>query len=413
VGTALWEHREWLLVAEAFFVLSFLAGWWLVRALFRPMRLLREAVDFIQAGEFATRMRETGRPELDPLIQVYNRMADTLRRERVRSEEQEHFLQRVLQASPTGVITLDLEGRVTMANPSAEALLRRGDEELTGRALSGLGSPLADALASMEPEESLLVPLQGRRRIRCRMLTFMDRGFARRFLLMDELTEELHRSEKAAYEKLIRMTSHEVSNTAAAVGSLLQSCLRYADQLSEPDRADFAGALGVAIARTGRMNTFVQDFAEVVRLPAPRRLPGDVNGLLQEVGLLLREDSARRRVEWVWEVDGGLPPVSMDATQMEQVFLNVCKNGLEAIGEDGTLTVRTGLDRGRPFAVIRDSGGGIPPEAREQLFTPFFTTKRDGQGIGLTLVQEVLLAHGFDFSLEGDGAGGTEFTVLF
>jgi nitrogen fixation/metabolism regulation signal transduction histidine kinase len=412
-GALFAENRVWLLAVEGFFLLSFLAGLRLLRALFRPIATLREAVDLIKAHDFSTRLREAGQAELDPLIRVYNRMADSLREERIRGEEQENFLQRIIAASPSGVLTLDLEGRVTMANPSAALLLKRELSEIQGHRLEELGSPLADELASLGDRETRLVSVQGRRRIRCRGLTFMDRGFTRRFFVMDEMTEELHRSEKAAYEKLIRTMSHEVNNTAGAVSSLLDSCLAYGEQLAPGDRDDFAGALGVAIARTGRMDRFMQEYASVVRLPAPRRQECDVKELVEEVALLLKEDSDRRRIQWRWECDGELPPVSMDLVQMEQALINICKNGLEAIGENGAITVRLGLDRGRPYLVIRDSGHGFTPEVRDRLFTPFFTSKESGQGIGLTMVQEILLGHGFDFSLEGGGERPTEFTILF
>jgi nitrogen fixation/metabolism regulation signal transduction histidine kinase len=407
------ENRIWLLAVEGFFLISFLAGLWLLRALFRPIGTIREAVDLIKAHDFSTRLREVGQAELDPLINVYNRMADTLREERIRGEEQEHFLQRIVAASPSGVLTLDLDGRITMANPSAALLLRREREDLVGRRLQELGSPLADQLTTLGDQATRLISLQGRRRIRCRGLAFMDRGFARRFFIMDELTEELHRSEKAAYEKLIRTMSHEVNNTTGAVSSLLDSCLAYGDQLAPEDRADFTDALGVAISRTGRMNHFMHEFASVVRLPVPQRRECDIKGLVVEVARLLKEDSDRRRVRWQWELAGELPPVSMDLVQMEQALINICKNSLEAIGEDGTITVRLGLDRGRPYLVIRDNGDGITPEVRDKLFTPFYTSKERGQGIGLTMVQEILLGHGFDFSLESDGAGHTDFTILF
>jgi nitrogen fixation/metabolism regulation signal transduction histidine kinase len=406
-------HRVWLLAVEGFFLLSFLCGLWLVRALFEPIRLIRTGAEFIRDHDFSTRLREVGQPELDPLIAVYNKMAEHLRQERIRSEEQEHFLQRIITVSPSGILALDLEGRITLANPSAAALLRSTPEDLRGITLGELASPLADRLEEMEPGSTELIPLQGRRRIRCSALTFMDRGFARRFLLMDELTDELHRSEKGAYEKLIRMMSHEVNNTAGAVGSLLNSCLEYRDQIDPADRDDFADALGVAISRTGRMNRFMQEFAEVVRLPVPSRRSCDLRELLEEIERLFREECAGRSIRWKWDHREALPEIEMDPAQMEQAFINICRNALEAIGEDGTVTVRTGRDRNRPYAMILDTGGGIPDPVREQLFTPFFTSKENGQGIGLTMVQEILLGHGFDFSLESGEAGTSRFTILF
>jgi len=406
-------RRIWLPVVEGVALLSFAVGLRLVHVLFAPLRLVRSGADLLQESDFATRFREVGQAELDPLIRVYNLMAHRLREERIRSEEQEHFLQKIVAASPSGVLTLDLDGRITMANPAAANLLGSTAEVLQGRRLAELGSPFAAALAGLQPGRTELLRLQGRRRVSGRVLTFMDRGFARRFLLLDELTEELHRNEKAAYEKLIRMMSHEVNNTTGAVRSLLESCLDYAEQLAPADRRDFAHALGVAIGRTGRMNQFMQDFADVVRLPAPRKQACDLRELLERIEILLQEESARRRIRWVWEGDEGLPPQHVDPVQMEQALLNICKNALEAMGENGTLGVHLDRDHGRACVRITDTGGGLPEAVREQLFTPFFTTKENGQGIGLTMVQEILLAHGCDFALENGPAGTAVFSVLF
>ena len=98
---------------------------------------------------------------------------------------------------------------------------------------------------------------------------------------------------------------------------------------------------------------------------------------------------------------------------MEQVFINIIKNAMEAVGTDGTITVRSGRDNSKYFLAIEDTGGGISEEVRKNLFTPFFSTKDFGQGIGLTLVQEILNRHNFDFSLEGKTGNSTRFTIYF
>jgi signal transduction histidine kinase len=104
-------------------------------------------------------------------------------------------------------------------------------------------------------------------------------------------------------------------------------------------------------------------------------------------------------------------PVALDRSQMEQALLNVIKNGLEAIGADGRLVIRVTTPDGVPSIAIEDSGPGLTDEVRAHLFTPFFSTKEGGQGIGLTMVQEILSGHGFPFALEGPPGGPTVFTV--
>lgn len=104
--------------------------------------------------------------------------------------------------------------------------------------------------------------------------------------------------------------------------------------------------------------------------------------------------------------------VNIDVQQMEQVLVNIIKNSLEAIDENGAITIQTSYVPSRILRII-DTGTGIPPEQRGQLFAPFFSTKRDGQGIGLTLIREILINHGFNFNLESTGKGHTEFWIEF
>jgi two-component system, NtrC family, nitrogen regulation sensor histidine kinase NtrY len=407
------QHRLWLLAVEAVFVASLYAGWRLIRGLFSGLDLVKSGAQFISDSDFTARFNEAGHPELDQLIQVYNRMVDHLREERVRLQEQNYFLDKVLTASPSGVVTLDFDGRVALVNPSALKMLGLPRESLIGRRLDELPTPLAPALGTLAVGEAKVLPLQAGRRVRCQRAQFLDRGFARHFILIEELTEELRQTEKAAYERLIRLMSHEVNNSVGAANSLLHSCLHYAGQLSADDRPDFEHALGVVIARTDQLSALMKSFADVARLPPPRLEPCDVRRLVEDVAVLLRAESERRRVAWEWEVRERLEPIPMDPAQMEQAFVNVCKNALEAIGESGRIKVQLGRLSGRAFVTVEDSGGALTPEVREHLFTPFFTTKPGGQGIGLTLVREVLHNHRFDFALEGRPGEATRFTVYF
>jgi signal transduction histidine kinase len=258
--------------------------------------------------------------------------------------------------------------------------------------------------------------VRGRRRVRCHAATFMDRGFPRRFLLLDELTDELHKTEKRAYEKLIRMMSHEVNNTSGAVQSLLQSCLLYRRQLNDGDREDFAQALEVAIRRTAHLDEFMRGFANVVRLPQPRLQPSDPWEIAAQVGLLFRDQCRASRIRWHEEIEADLPRVDCDPVQLEQVLLNVVKNAVEAIqatGEPGEIVLRGVRQGRRSLLSVADSGPGLSPEVQANLFTPFYTTRENGQGIGLTMVQEILLAHGFDFALDNRESSGAEFTIIF
>ncbi len=419
------QNRLWLFAVELVFVASLATGVALVRRMFRALAFVGDSAQFLHDSDYTTRFRDVGQPEIDQLIGVYNRMVDSLRAERQRVQEQHYFLGRVLDVSPSGIVVLDLDGRIELVNPAAERLLQRTAGDLRGRPLPAPDVPLLETTASLSPGEARVIAAHGGRRVRVQRGTFLDRGFARSFLLLEELTEELRQSEKAAYEKLIRMMSHEVNNSVGASSSLLQSSLSYSAQLSDDDRADFERALQIAIDRMGQLNVFMRSFADVVRLPPPGRQAVNLVEVLRRIEGLVRADREARGIGWRWAIEEDPAVVTIDPVQIEQALLNIVKNAVEAIDDGaplpagvrrdgdvrGTVTVRLRRVDARWRLEIEDTGPGVTQAVREQLFTPFFTTKPHGQGIGLTVVQEILSNHGFAFSLDSTPPGPTTFTI--
>lgn len=374
-----------LLAVELLFVVSIATGIVLVRALFVPLRMVRTGAELMRERDFTAHFLEVGQPELDELIRIYNKMIDRLREERLRAEEQHSFLEKVLDASPAGVVTLDYEQRVSLLNRSALRFLDAGPEPLR---------------------------LVGRR-VKIAHATFYDRGHPRSFYVLEEVTEDLRASEKAAYEKLIRMITHEVNNSVGAVRSLLESLGHYAGQVGETDRSEFRGALDVAVGRMNNLNGFMRGFSEVVRLPAPELRACAIATLVDDILVLLRPQLDQRRITASWDARDEIEPVLADKNQMEQVLVNVFKNAMEAIGEDGRIGVRYVRNGARPVLTIRDTGKGLTTDARAKLFTPFYSTKRDGRGLGLTVIREILAQHRFEYSLEPLPERGAEFRIGF
>jgi nitrogen fixation/metabolism regulation signal transduction histidine kinase len=405
------DHPALILVLEGLLLASAVAGYAVVRSFFVPLQLIRTGAQLIAERDFTSQFRFVGQAEIDDLIRLYNRMIERLREERLKLREQEQFLGRVLQASPAGVLTLDHDGRVSQMNPSAGRLLGFSEEKAAGRSLAEMEAGPARDMAALGVGESRVLHLSGLRRLKCARGEFYDCGFPRSFYTVEELTDELRASEKEAYGKLIRQISHEVNNSVGAVSSLLESCRTYADQLQPPDRTDFLGAIDVAVTRMHSLGSFMKGFAEVVRLPAPQRRPCDLRGLAEEIACLIRPQAEKRAIRLTISSDPGLPSLLADRDQMGQVLLNLLANAMEAIGEHGAITLELRGEEERVVLRLRDSGPGIPPEVRSKLFTPFFSTKRDGRGLGLTIIQEILSNHGFGFGLENRAEGGAEFLI--
>jgi two-component system, NtrC family, nitrogen regulation sensor histidine kinase NtrY len=386
------EHQEWLFVVEVSFVISILISYRMVNALFVPMELIRTGAELISERDFTSRFVPIGQPEMDRLIEIYNAMIDRLRDERLAAEEQQHLLQKIVEASPSGIVICDFQGKIQQSNPAAQRMLSE--------------PAVSEALPSLAPGESKLVTLAGARKLKIWNAEFRDRGFAKTFYLLEEMTEELRLTEKTAYEKLIRMMSHEVNNSVGAVRSLLESVLRYAEQIGPDDRGDFTNALTIAAARIESLNRFMSGFADVVRLPAPHPRKVELANVIDDIATLLRPELEQRRISLRIDVARDAT-IRVDQSQFEQVIINVIRNAMESIGEDGEIAVswREGV------LSVADTGHGIDPAARDELFTPFFTTKREGRGLGLTIVSEILNNHHLPFTLQNRAGGGAEFRV--
>jgi two-component system, NtrC family, nitrogen regulation sensor histidine kinase NtrY len=390
----LMEDQFWLFVVEVFFAVSVVISYRLVTALFVPLELIRTGAELISERDFTSRFVPVGQPEMDRLIEIYNAMVDRLREERLAAEEQQQLLQKIVEASPSGIVICDFDGGVQQANPAAKRLLSE--------------PAVAEALPSLAPGESRLVTLARARRLKVWHAEFRDRGFAKTFYLLEEMTEELRLTEKTAYEKLIRMMSHEVNNSVGAVRSLLESVLRYAEQVSLNDRDDFTNALTIAAARIESLNRFMTGFADVVRLPPPHPREMELALVVEDLATLLRPELEQRHIALRVDVARDAN-VRVDQSQFEQVVINVIRNAMESIGDNGEITVswRAGV------LSIADTGHGIDPAARDELFSPFFTTKREGRGLGLTIVSEILTNHHLPFTLQNREGGGAEFRVTF
>jgi len=386
------ESPLMLFAVEAIFAVSIVVSHRLVRALFVPLDLIATGAELIAERDFTSRFVPVGQPEMDSLIAVYNDMIDRLRDERLAGEEQHQLLDRIVDASPSGIVICDFDGNIEQMNPAARALVT---------------PELLAEMATLHSGESRLVNDAGPRRLKVWRAEFRDRGFAKTFFVIEEMTEELRLSEKAAYEKLIRMMSHEVNNSVGAVRSLLESSLRYAPQVHDEDRDDFTSALTIASLRVDALNRFMAAFADVVRIPQPHRTRVNARDLVTRIAALLRPELEGRNIALRLDLDD--TPVDADESQLEQVVINVVRNAIDAIGAGGTIDVT--LHEGT--LTVADSGGGISPDAAHDLFTPFFTTKREGRGLGLTIVQEILNNHGFTYSLGNRPGGGAEFRVAF
>lgn len=405
------EEKIWFILSEFFILGSVFLSIRLYRSLIQPIQTITAGTEAIKDRDFNVKFLETGSSEMNKLVSTYNQMIDKLRTEGIKQQEQHFFLDKLIQTSPVGIIILDFDENISSLNPKARMLLEISDQSFQGQSIHSLNHPITTVLSQLKTGQSKTIQLSGVQTFKCQKAHFVDRGFNHHFITIEELTTEILAAEKQAYGKVIRMMAHEVNNSIGAINSILESVLNYKNQLEPTDQSDYENALEVAIERNDRLNYFMRNFADVIRLPLPKLEQYDLNQLIASILVLFHAQAKWQQIDLVFEKTDQPFYVNMDVAQMEQVLVNITKNAIESIEKTGAIAFE--INPKAKQLMISDTGKGISKELEPLLFTPFFSTKSTGQGIGLTLIRDILMNHGFAFSLETVRKGRTEFCLTF
>jgi len=203
--------------------------------------------------------------------------------------------------------------------------------------------------------------------------------------------------------------AHEVKQPIAAAVNSANSCIEWLAH--EPPNLDRARAAAARIDKYGnRAAEIIDRIRSFYRKSPPQRELVDVNGIIQEMLTLLEGEAARHSVAMRTELAGELPKIMADRVQLQQVFMNLMLNGIEAMeSSGGELTVKSQVKDGQLLFLVSDTGGGLPIEKMDQIFSAFFTTKPQGSGMGLAISRSIVESHGGRLWATGNGGQGAAF----
>lgn len=367
------------------------------RGFMLPYKAAELGLDLLNSQELNNRLAHVGEPGADRIVDLFNRLSAHLREESIRLREQDTLISSIIQISPVGIAMLDLQLRVSTANNSFATLCGTPLDNILGKDIRTVESDIVKTLLDLKEGEERVVSTSRGERLKCCSHHFMSQGFRRRFFRIEPLSEEIRIAEKNAYEKVIRMISHEVNNTLGGVDTVLQSIA------DDPGFDDDIRQLATSTSqRCAAMSEFITSFASLARIPSPR----------------LTRISLRKEIEaqlpFLASMCGSVATVHLtpgeevttlaDSSLLQQCIVNIVKNGVEAIAEikeadtdsspDGCISIGVAATPEGAELSISNNGAPISPETIASIFTPFFSTKRSGRGIGLTLVSEILHRHG-------------------
>ena len=338
-----------------------------------------------------------------------NRIKEILSRTKLRAEERERYYQLIMESAQTGLITVNDTGSVYQAN--SEALRIFALPQLTHiRQLESSAPEVARALAAIRPGEKLRVSCTTETgemalTLGCAEITLEDRH--RRVISVSDINSEVSEIQVESWSKLSRILTHEIMNSLAPVTSLSDTLL----QIDRPLDSDVKRGLETISATSRRLVTFVDGYRRFTRIPAPQREPFEVRELIrQAVVLTAAEDDLRIHVD----IDPADTMLYADKTQLGQVAGSLLKNAREAIAgrPDGEIEIRSRIDAAEHVVIdFSNNGGAIPAEVAENIFTPFYTTKPDGSGIGLSLSRRIMQLHGGSLRLSCNTDRRVTFTL--
>jgi two-component system nitrogen regulation sensor histidine kinase NtrY len=393
-------------------LLALVAVAWLVfasaarEAVARPLQTLSNLLAALREEDFSFRARVGRRDDaLGQALSEVNALAQTLREQRLGALEATALLRKVMEEIDVAVFAFDHEQALQLLNRAGERLLGAHAERLMGRSAAALGLEPFLAGEPTRIEQASFPGATGRFDVRRR--TFRQRGKPMQLVVLADVSRALRDEERQAWHRLIRVIGHELNNSLAPIRSVAGSL--EALLLREPRPEDWEGdvrrGLGVIAARTEALRRFMEAYAQLARLPAPKRRPVDVALLVRRVARL--ETRVPVRVE-----DGPSATIEADPDQIEQLLINLTRNAAEAAaGTGGRVSLSWSLDeRARSVEVrVEDEGPGLPPSAN--LFVPFFTTKPGGSGIGLVLCRQIAEAHHGTLTLANRPEGGCRATL--
>jgi two-component system nitrogen regulation sensor histidine kinase NtrY len=382
---------------------------------------LARFIDAVRFGDFSQGFAQRGQGSgFGDLNEVLDESIKKLRDERHKLIDANRFYEAVLDDAPTALLTVDGDGKVELANKAARRLLVR-HQGVRVEDFREYGDAFANALEGGAVGRPRLVPLlsDGVAQTMLVSAAIVHRlGGLVRVVAVQPIQGELNAIEIAAQSDLIRVLTHEIMNSMTPVTSLAHSAvdlMRAADAGGNDDVADARMAVETLARRADGVMHFVESYRQISRAPEIRRRPIDAAAWGRELESLFRASDRAKGIGFTLDADETLT-FEADPDLMSQVLINLIRNAGQAARESNEAPhVWLSFARtrsGRAQIEVADNGAGVPEALRQDVFLPFFTTKKEGTGVGLSLARQVVLAHRGAISVGDRKGGGALFRIV-
>ena len=410
-------------------VLIILQVYALIRYVDRTNRDLTSFLESIRFSEFTRSFQIEGMgSSFDELNRAFNDVINDFQKVRSEKEEHFHYLQSIVQNIDVSIIAYRKDGTVEMINKAAKTLFQiHSLKNIKG--LEQLSQELVNTLIHISPGENTLVKVQDQDDILQLAIYATEFKVKDKLIILatiNNIQNVLEEQETEAWQKLIRVLTHEIMNSITPIASLsstLEIMLKgitdggnVREDLDIDSVMEIQQALQTINKRSTGLLHFVNTYRNLTRIPKPNFKIFPVKELFKNLYLLMEEEISENKVNFVTNIEPENIEVSADEQLVEQVIINLIRNSMHALDgrKDPTIELKTYYNkRGRVTIQVADNGTGILPEVLDKIFIPFFTTKQSGSGIGLSLSRQILRLHNGTITALSVPDQETIFTLTF
>jgi two-component system nitrogen regulation sensor histidine kinase NtrY len=400
----------------------------LVKFLERPHEELLNFLNSFREDEMAFRYQQSGNVELNLIRKEFNKIMQKLKGIGDKKEAEFQYLKNIVQHAGVGLITFDDQGTIHIINSAAKKLLKI--EKLDNvKELQSVNPSLVDIFFRLKTGGRDLIRLDhGEDVIQLAIyaieLTLHSENS--KLISIQNIHSELEEKEMEAWQNLVRVLTHEIINSVTPITSLANTVEeelysqinnnRELKAMTNDQIADLHMAVKTIKKRGLGLNRFVQDFRNLAQIPEPKKSEVKVKEIYDEILILLRKEISNKGIKVTTAIENENFIITVDKELVEQVLINIIKNAIQVFEEQTHKLIELGAykdDKGQPVLTVKDNGSGIEPEAIEKIFIPFFTTKKSGSGIGLSLSRQIMRKHGGSLLVKSKVDEGTEFFLKF
>lgn len=400
----------------------------LVRYVERTNRKLSVFLDAIRHSDFSSSFSDQGLGKsFDELNSAFNEVISEFQKTRAAKEEHFNYLQTVLQHVTTGIIVFTKSGRISMVNNAFKRMFRNANLRLV-QDLDNIDANLAEMLKNIKAGDSQLLKVfydNELLQLSIRATEFRMQGEDFVLVSLQNIHTELEAKEMDSWQKLIRVLTHEIMNSITPIVSLSSTVkglliednsMQLRESIDQEDVESAQSALNTIERRSQSLLNFVQVYRNLTRIPKPNFRYFPVKDLFDNVEQLLAPKFKERNINFSYRI---VPPglmLTADPDLIEQVIINLVINSIHAVQQAENpkiLIVATIEGINKVNIAVSDNGYGIKPDNLEQIFVPFFTSKKEGSGIGLSLSREIMRLHKGNITVRSKPNVETRFTLHF